>query len=107
LLGLYNLEFSTPLFLINSDFLLAFNNSKESLLFLLGFNFFFFKLHFGTASIDAYYIADSLFNNYLLGFITIGLVLLIAIVGVIFIGIRKSIFVKRQNISEQFFRYRN
>lgn len=56
--------------------------------------------------IDVYYIAIQLYGSSGLSFIVMGFILLVAIIGVIVIGVKKSLKVKRQNISDQFFRYR-
>ncbi len=55
---------------------------------------------------DLYYIANSLYTTYGFMFLIMGFILFIAIIGVIMLGLKKSLYVKRQNMSEQFFRYR-
>jgi len=55
---------------------------------------------------DVYYIANLLYVEYGLDFVLMGFILFVAMVGVIMFGVKKSLIIKRQNLSEQFFRYR-
>ena len=55
---------------------------------------------------DLYYIALDLYTTYSSLFLLIGFILLVSIIGVIILGLKKALYVKRQNISGQFFRYR-
>ncbi len=55
--------------------------------------------------IDIYYIANLLYGQFKIEFVLIGFILFIAIVGVIIFGARKSLFIKRQNATDQYFRY--
>lgn len=59
-----------------------------------------------TTYIDVYYIATLLYTRFLFEFLLMGFILFVAMVGVIMFGAKKSLFIKRQNISEQFFRNR-
>lgn len=62
------------------------------------------NLYFGFS--DIYYIANLLYSRFYFEFLLMGFVLFVAMVGVIMFGARKSLIIKRQNLSEQFFRYR-
>lgn len=59
-----------------------------------------------TTYVDVYYIATLLYTRFLFEFLLMGFILFVAMVGVIMFGAKKSLFIKRQNISEQFFRNR-
>lgn len=56
---------------------------------------------------DIYYISEILYNYYLIEVLFMGFILMMAMFGVIILGMQKNIFIKRQNLSEQFFKYRN
>ena len=56
--------------------------------------------------IDIYYIAQIIYSQYSICLIIIGIILLVAIIGTIILTIRKSSGVKKQNISNQCYRYR-
>ena len=73
----------------------------------VGFNFKIIKGKHFLWFVDTFYIALVLYKYYILGLFLIGLILLVTIIGVIDIGLKKSITLKRQNISEQTFRYRS
>lgn len=62
------------------------------------------NLFFGF--VDVYYIANLLYGRFYFEFLLMGFLLFVAMVGVIMFGARKSLVIKRQNLSEQFFRYR-